>query len=76
MGLILRILGIALLGGVAAMLGTGLAALLLAHMLNPACGTPGDSGGCEMSAVALGMAATLPGALIGAGLAVWRARRR
>lgn len=35
--------------------------LLLGHALDPRCGTPGDSGGCEVGAVSLALASAIPG---------------
>jgi hypothetical protein len=32
---------------------------------NPVCGTPGDSGGCEMGLVVAAVGAVMPGAMIG-----------
>jgi hypothetical protein len=49
--------------------------LALFHLLVPRCGTPGDSGGCEMSAGVIGVFAVIPGFLIGAAFGIHRARR-
>ena len=38
--------------------------LVLAHTFDPRCGTPGDSGGCEMGAASIAIASALPGAAI------------
>ena len=38
--------------------------LVLAHAFDPRCGTPGDSGGCEMGAASIAIASALPGAAI------------
>lgn len=38
--------------------------LVLAHTFDPRCGTPGDSGGCEMGAASIAIASVLPGAAI------------
>ena len=46
--------------------------LIAAHALDPRCGTPGDSGGCEMGAAVIGFASAGPGLAIGVALALWR----
>ena len=50
--------------------------LALFHALIPQCGTPGDSGGCEMSSAMIGVGAVIPGFLLGAAFGLWRALRR
>lgn len=47
-------------------------ALIIANRFNPVCGTPADSGGCEMGLVSSTATAIVPGVLIGiaVGLAV------
>lgn len=37
--------------------------LTLAHLLDSRCGTPGDSGGCEMGAASIALASAIPGAI-------------
>lgn len=39
--------------------------LLAAHLLDPRCGTPGDSGGCEMGAASIAIMSALPGLAAG-----------
>lgn len=53
-----------------------LAVLVAAYALDPRCGTPGDSGGCEMGAAVIGFASAGPGLAIGVALALWRHYRR
>ena len=58
---------------------TALLVLILGYLFDPRCGTPGDSGGCEMGAATIGVAAAFPGLAIGVALALlpeWRKRRR
>jgi hypothetical protein len=38
----------------------------IVNAFNPACGTPGDSGGCEMWLVSIAVMTAIPGAVIGA----------
>jgi len=40
-------------------------AVIIANRLNPVCGTPADSGGCEMGLVSSTITAIVPGVLIG-----------
>jgi hypothetical protein len=39
--------------------------VLIANALDPVCGTPADSGGCEMGLVSSTATAIVPGALVG-----------
>lgn len=55
---------------------TGLLALSLGYLFDPRCGTPGDSGGCEMGAATAAGAMALPGFAIGVGIALFGAWRR
>ena len=50
--------------------------LIAAYALDPRCGTPGDSGGCEMGAAVMGFASAGPGLAIGVALALWRHYRQ
>ena len=65
-----------LLGAVTLPLLALFVSLALFHALVPQCGTPGDSGGCEMSAGAIGVGAVIPGFLLGAAFGLHRALRR
>jgi len=67
-----RLIGYAVGALVAAPVVVTIAVLTLAHLLDPSCGTPGDSGGCEMGAVGIGIASAVPAALIGVAVALWR----
>ncbi len=49
--------------------------LILGHLFDPRCGTPGDSGGCEMGAATAGFAAAIPGFAIGVAIALVRGLR-
>lgn len=55
---------------------TTLLVLTLFHLFDPRCGTPGDSGGCEMGAVSIGVLAALPGFALGVALTFFQAWRR
>ena len=55
---------------------TGILALSLGYLFDPRCGTPGDSGGCEMGAATAAVAMALPGFAIGVGIALFGAWRR
>lgn len=45
------------------------------YLLDSRCGTPGDSGGCEMGAASVALLATVPGFLIGFALTLYRGLR-
>ena len=45
-------------------------AILIANANNPTCGTPGDSGGCEMGLASGTIAAVFIGLVLGASIAV------
>jgi hypothetical protein len=45
---------------------------MILNSFNPVCGTPGDSGGCEMGLAVMAIGSVVPGALIGFGLGLWR----
>jgi hypothetical protein len=53
-----------LAGLVAAPVVTFFGVLVLAYSVDSGCGTPGDSGGCEMGAAGLAIASALPGFVI------------
>lgn len=55
---------------------TGILALSLGYLFDPRCGTPGDSGGCEMGAATAAVAMALPGFAIGVGIALFTSWRR
>ncbi len=67
-----RMIGYAVVALVVSPVVVSIAVLMLAHLLDPSCGTPGDSGGCEMGAVSIGVASALPAAGIAAAVALWR----
>lgn len=72
----LRLLGTSLVFGLLGMVVLPIVVffgvLIGAYALDPRCGTPGDSGGCEMGAAVVGFAAAGPGLAIGVALALWR----
>ena len=75
-----RVLGRGILGALAgAVLAPFVTLALVAplYMMDSRCGTPGDSGGCEMGFGAIVIASPLPGAAIGFVVAMlWALRRR
>ncbi len=64
-GLILRSIAIGVAGLVAVPILTFIVVLGFAHLVDGRCGTPGDSGGCEMGSFAAAIAMALPGFAIG-----------
>ncbi len=44
--------------------------LIAAHTFDSRCGTPGDSGGCEMGAASIAIFSALPGLAIGVAFAL------
>ena len=76
LGLALRILGFGLLGFVVTPIVVGITVLVLAYSLDSRCGTPGDSGGCEMGVASIAIASALPGLAIGVGFALYRHFRK
>jgi len=76
LGLTLKILGFGLLGFVVTPVVVGIVGLVLAYSLDSRCGTPGDSGGCEMGIASLAIASALPGLAAGVGFALYLHFRR
>lgn len=76
LGLVLRILGFGLLGFVATPIVVGITVLVLAYSLDSRCGTPGDSGGCEMGVASIAIASALPGLAMGIAFALYRHFRK
>lgn len=74
--LCLSALACGMLGAVVVPLVALFGSLALFHAFVPQCGSPGDSGGCEMSAGMIGVGAVIPGLLIGVAVGIHRARRR
>ena len=76
----LQLLGRSLAYGLAGLIATpivvSITVLTAAHLLDQHCGTPGDSGGCEMGAVSIGLLSALPGLALGVAFAVFRHFRR
>jgi hypothetical protein len=66
-----RAIGYLLLGAVVAPL-LMLAAMIPIYLLDSRCGTPGDSGGCEMSIAVNMMMMVVPGAVTGLIVGLWR----
>ena len=63
-----RILGKALIGALTGFFAAPVVAFILVLVLNffnKVCGTPGDSGGCEMGLATVVVGSALPGAAIG-----------
>ena len=76
LGLTVRIIGFGLLGFVVTPIVVGITVLALAYSLDSRCGTPGDSGGCEMGVASIAIASALPGLAIGVGFALYLHFRR
>jgi hypothetical protein len=49
--------------------------LTAAHIFDSRCGTPGDSGGCEMGAASIAIFSMLPGLAIGVAIALFQGYR-
>jgi prepilin signal peptidase PulO-like enzyme (type II secretory pathway) len=76
LGLIGRMVGFGLLGMIVTPILVVIIVLTLAYQFDPRCGTPGDSGGCEMGAASLGFVSALPGLAIGVAFALYRHFRK
>ncbi len=70
-----RIIGTALAGGVILPLAV-LAVVLVFYAMDARCGTPGDSGGCEMGMAMLVMGASPVGAALGLIIGIVRSIRK
>lgn len=75
MGALARIIGYALAGGVVLPLAV-LAVMLVVYAMDSRCGTPGDSGGCEMGIAVLVLSASPVGAALGLIVGIVRSLRR
>ena len=64
MRIVLKSLGMALIGVVVTPVVVFFLVLTLAHIFDSSCGTPGDSGGCEMGSLTAAVASALPGAVL------------
>ena len=74
LGAIGRILGHTLAGALALpVLAFGLS--MIVYLSDSRCGTPGDSGGCEMGLAMVVLGATPVGAVIGCVVGIWRVIR-
>jgi uncharacterized integral membrane protein len=74
-----RIFGKAVLGALIGFFVTPVAVfavVLMLNFFNPVCGTPGDSGGCEMGLATITIGSALPGAAIGFVVNLVRGLRR
>lgn len=61
--LVVKSLLMGLVGLVATPIVVFFVVLVLAHLLDSRCGTPGDSGGCEMGSASIAIASAIPGAI-------------
>lgn len=61
--LVVKSLLMGLVGLVATPIVVFFVVLTLAHLLDSRCGTPGDSGGCEMGSATIAIASAIPGAI-------------
>lgn len=71
-----KIVGFGLLGFIVTPIVVAITVLVIAHIFDPRCGTPGDSGGCEMGAASMGFVSALPGLMIGVAFALYRHFRK
>ena len=80
MGSILRVIGKSVACGLTGMVLLPIAmffiVLIAAYVFDPRCGTPGDSGGCEMGAAGIGYLAVLPGFAIGVAFSLIQSYRK
>lgn len=63
-----KIIGKALIGALTGFFAAPVVAFIVVlalNFFNPVCGTPGDSGGCEMGLATVVVGSALPGAAIG-----------
>lgn len=76
----LRLVAKSFIFGLAAMIVTPVAVFFIvltaAHIFDPRCGTPGDSGGCEMGAASIAIFSMLPGLAIGVAIALIQGYRK
>ncbi|MGN6462670.1 MAG: hypothetical protein ACTHLY_15875 [Pseudolabrys sp.] len=75
MGALARIIGTTLAGGLVLPLAV-LAVMLVFYMMDSRCGTPGDSGGCEMGIAMMVLSASPVGAALGLIVGIVRSVRR
>ena len=72
MGIIIgRAIGYLFLGALAVPLAV-LALMIVVYIFDSRCGSPGDSGGCEMGIATVVMSSVPLGALLGLGFGIWR----
>jgi hypothetical protein len=76
LALVAKMLAYGLIGLLATPIVVGFAVLAVAHLLESRCGTPGDSGGCEMGVAAIAIASAPPGMAIGLRLPPFQAYRK
>ena len=74
--LVLLALAFGLLGAIVVPVVTFFGSRLRCHAIVAQGGTPGDSGGCEMSAGVIGLGSAIPGFLIGVAVALHRGHKR
>ena len=68
--LIVRVFSFGLAGLIVVPVAMFFIVLTAAHLLDSRCGTPGDSGGCEMGAAGIAIYSMLPGLAIGVAFAL------
>lgn len=66
-----RAIGYFFLGAIALPLAL-LPIMIVVYMLDSRCGSPGDSGGCEMGIASVELSAIPIGALLGLAFGIWR----
>ena len=73
--LVARSFAYGLIGFIATPVAVFFIVLIVAHTFESHCGTPGDSGGCEMGALSIAVFSVLPGLAMGVALALIQAYR-
>ena len=74
--IVIRSILFGLVGAVVAPIAIFFLVLTLGYAFDSRCGSPGDSGGCEMGIASLMIGAVPVGAALGIALAIWRSVRR
>ena len=68
--LVVKVFAFGLAGLIVAPVAMFFIVLTVAHVFDPRCGTPGDSGGCEMGAASIAIFSALPGLAVGVAFAL------
>ncbi len=68
--LVVKVFAFGLAGLIVAPVAMFFIVLTVAHTFDSRCGTPGDSGGCEMGAASIAIFSALPGLAVGVAFAL------